>query len=184
MGMGRRFSKKKLFVLDELALVLAFFTALIVRYTRMFSIWTTFYDGLYVSLLVFIVLVQAIIFMGYDARRASIMAQDKVQNVFSVIKGRILLFIAIIIYLYVIQQATNSSRFVIPAIVVIDAVYEFVFRMLLKRHYINKYGDGSEKVLEIRAPYPEESRIIELIADGKTKKALIYPQGADELRLT
>ncbi len=180
MGMGRRFSKKKLFVLDELALVLAFFTALIVRYTRMFSIWTTFYDGLYVSLLVFIVLVQAIIFMGYDARRASIMAQDKIQNIFSVIKGRIILFIAIIIYLYVIQQATNSSRFVIPAIVVIDAVYEFIFRMLLKRHYINKYGDGSEKVLEIRAPYPEEIRVRELIADGKTRRALIYPQGADE----
>ena len=174
MGMGRRFSKKKLFVLDELALVLAFFTALIVRYTRMFSIWTTFYDGLYVSLLVFIVLVQAIIFMGYDARRASIMAQDKVQNVFSVIKGRILLFIAIIIYLYVIQQATNSSRFVIPAIVVIDAVYEFVFRMLLKRHYINKYGDGSEKVLEIRAPYPEESRILLLCRRKITKQCKFF----------
>ena len=183
MGGSKRISKKKLFVLDELALVLAFFTALLVRYTRMFTIWTTFYDGLYVSLLVFIVLVQAIIFMGYDARRASIMVQDRIQNIFSVIKGRIILFIAIIIYLYVIQQATNSSRFVIPAIIILDAIYEFAFRMLLKKHYINKYGNAADETLDIRAPFPDENGVKELLAGGKYTRALVHADGAEDLEI-
>ena len=178
MGTGKRISKKKLFVLDELALVLGFFTALIVRYTRIFHTWTTFYDGLYVSLLVFLVLVQAIIFMGYDARRASIMSMDKIQNAFSVIKGRIFLFIAMIIYLYVIQQATNSSRFVIPAIVLMDAIYEYIFRMLFKRHYINKYGNNTDVALELRAPFPDENGVKELLSSGKYTRALIHAEGA------
>ncbi len=180
MGTGKRISKKKLFVLDELALVLGFFTALIVRYTRIFHTWTTFYDGLYVSLLVFLVLVQAIIFMGYDARRASIMSMDKIQNAFSVIKGRIFLFIAMIIYLYVIQQATNSSRFVIPAIVLMDAIYEYIFRMLFKRHYINKYGNNTDVALELRAPFPDENGVKELLSGGKYTRALIHAEGADD----
>ena len=180
MSTGKRISKKKLFVIDELALVLGFFTALIVRYTRIFHTWTTFYDGLYVSLLVFLVLVQAIIFMGYDARRASIMSMDKIQNAFSVIKGRIFLFIAMIIYLYVIQQATNSSRFVIPAIVLMDAIYECIFRMLFKRHYINKYGNNADVALELRAPFPDENGVKELLAGGKYTRALIHAEGADD----
>ena len=180
MSTGKRISKKKLFVIDELALVLGFFTALIVRYTRIFHTWTTFYDGLYVSLLVFLVLVQAIIFMGYDARRASIMSMDKIQNAFSVIKGRIFLFIAMIIYLYVIQQATNSSRFVIPAIVLMDAIYEYIFRMLFKRHYINKYGSNADVALELRAPFPDENGVKELLAGGKYTRALIHAEGADD----
>ncbi|WP_242826143.1 WecB/TagA/CpsF family glycosyltransferase [Butyrivibrio sp. VCB2006] len=175
----RRFSKKKLFALDELALVLAFFAALIVRYTKMFPMWPQFYDGLYVSLLVFVVLVQAIIFMGYDARRASIMIQDTAQNVFTVIKGRFLLFIAIILYLYIIQQGTNSSRFVIAAIVGFDGIFSFVFRMLLKRHYIRKFGTNPDIALELRAPFPDENGVKELLSGGKYTRALVFAEDAD-----
>ena len=181
-GRLRGFSKKRLFVLDELALVLAYFGALLIRYRRNFHTWSAIYDGLYVTLFIFVVLMQAIIFMAYDARRANNVVQDKIQNVATIIKGRIILFVFIILYLYVLQQGVNSSRFVIAAFIGLDVIFEFLLRKISFSRYIGRFGNCKEETLELRAPFPSESELKELSRSGKYEKALIHtssPKGHD-----
>ncbi len=82
----RGFSKKKLLVLDELALLLAYFGALFIRYRERFHTWDDIYDGMYVALAIFVVLVQAIIFMAYDAKRVGSFVHDGIKNIATIIK--------------------------------------------------------------------------------------------------
>ncbi len=172
--MYKNYTKRRLFVLDELALVLAFFTALLIRYRHDFFAWSVFYDGLYVSVLVVAALVQALKFLAYDYRRPVMLDQELIKTVVDIVKGRLFLLIAIIIYLYMIQQGVNSSRFVIPATVMLDAVYEFVFRSLYKLHYISRYGKAESRTLELFYPYPGQEELSKKLESGYYDKALIH----------
>ena len=172
--MYKNYTKRRLFVLDEIALVLAFFTAILIRYRQNFLQWGTYYDGLYISVLVVAVLVQALIFFVHDYRRPVLLEQELVKTVVDIVKWRVFLLIAIIIYLYMIQQGVNSSRFVIPATVMFDILYEFIFRSLYKLHYISKYGKAESRTLELFYPYPSADELKKKLEGGYFDKALIH----------
>ena len=172
--MYKNYTKRRLFVLDELALVLAFFTAILIRYRHDFFAWSAYYDGLYVSVLVVAVLIQALIFFVHDYRRPVRLDQELVMTIVDIIRGRVFLLISIIIYLYMIQQGVNSSRFVIPGTIAIDILYEFIFRSLYKMHYISRYGRAESRVLDIFYPYPDEDELKKKFEGGYFDKALIH----------
>ena len=175
----RGFSKKKLFVLDELALLLAYFGALLIRYREKFHTWDEIYDHIYVTLAIFVVLVQAIIFLAYDARRVGDFVNDRIQNVATIIKGRIMLFIAVIIYLYVLQQGENSSRFVIAAFIGLDMLFVYFFRVIAIRRYLKRVGNVKKGVLELWAPFPSDDEVKQLVKSGNFAKALIHSAQTD-----
>ncbi|SCY33942.1 WecB/TagA/CpsF family glycosyltransferase [Butyrivibrio sp. INlla14] len=170
----RGFSKKKLLVLDELALLLAYFGALFIRYRERFHTWDDIYDGMYVALAIFVVLVQAIIFMAYDAKRVGSFVHDGIKNIATIVKGRIMLFIAVILYLYVLQQGVNSSRFVIAAFIGLDLIFVYLFRKVAIIRYLKRVGDIKEEVLELYAPFPSDQEIKEMVKSGNYAKALIH----------
>lgn len=179
-GRLRGLSKKKLLVLDELALVLAYFGAFLIRYREKFYTWKAIGDGMYVTMLVFVVLLQAIIFMAYDARRINSFIQDEIQSIATIIKGRFMLLIAVIFYLYVLQQSYDSSRFVIVAFIGLDIIFEYLFRKIAISHYAKRFGNFSEEVLELWTPFPGDEEIKELVRSGRYGKALIHTDSVKE----
>lgn len=172
------YPKKRVFIIDELALVLAFFTALLVRYRSNFHNWKQFYDGLYISFLVVLFLLQIIIFLLYDARKKPIYLMDPVENFFTVVKGRILLIALGLLYLYSVQRGTDSSRFVVAAIPAFDSIYDFVFRTILKKYYFSKAkNDERSRTYHAYRPYPTADEIRKTFAKGSFDEILIHDSG-------
>lgn len=132
----RSLPKKRIFIIDELSLVAAFFLALKIRYGSMFSAWNSFYDGLYVSFLFVIILIQAVIFLTYDNRKESIFVMDPFENLISVFKSRIILLVLTLMYLYIMQRGELSSRFVIAAIFILSFIFQYVARMICRKIYL------------------------------------------------
>ncbi len=172
--MYRDYAKRRLFVLDEIALVLAFFSAIFIRYGRTALEWTTLFDGLYVSLIVVAVLLQALIYLMHDYRRPLYLNQETVKTISDIVKSRIVLFILIILYLYMLKFGDVSSRFIIPAMILIDIVYTFILRTLYKKYYISKYGRGKDRTLDIFYPYPDEAELKKILYDGDYNQAVIH----------
>jgi exopolysaccharide biosynthesis WecB/TagA/CpsF family protein len=168
------YPQRRVFIIDELALVLAFFTALFIRFCTDVSNWSSMADGLYVSVLVVLILMQGLIFAGYDARRESMFEQGRIQNLVMIIKGRIILLLFVICYLYVIQQGENSSRFVVPATIVFDIGYEFLFRQILRKSYFAKVGVIDKEVFSIRPPFPSDEKLLELFKPYNRENVLIH----------
>ncbi len=175
-----RFPRKRIFIIDELALVLAFFSAILIRYRSDARYWAGFFDGLYVSVLVVAVLMQAIIFLVYDSRRPSLFVQDRVQGLFYIIKGRMILLIFIILYLYMTQKGVDSSRFVIGATIMLNVFYDYILRNIIKSQYFSMVGELKEKILELSFPFPSDEEIRKKISEGDISKVLIHPGDAAE----
>ena len=124
--MYKNYTKRRLFIIDELALVLAYFTALLLRHGSGIAMWADYFEGIYVSVLVVAVLVQALVFIFYDYSKPILLNQELIKSIVSIVKGRFILFISIVLYLYMMKQGENSSRFVVPATAVIDIFYTYI----------------------------------------------------------
>lgn len=174
------FPKKRVFIIDELALVLAFFSALIIRYRDDVHNWKQYYDGLYVSFLVVLFLLQIIIFLLYDNRRKPMYLMDPVENFFTVVKGRILLIALGLLYLYSIQRGTDSSRFVVAAIPVIDIIYDCFLRSILKKNYFSKIKSfDSCRTYHAYRPYPSAEELKKIFSGDTYDELLIHDAGAE-----
>ncbi|WP_022779805.1 WecB/TagA/CpsF family glycosyltransferase [Butyrivibrio sp. AE3009] len=174
------YPKRRVFIIDELALILAFFTALVIRYRSNVVNWKQFYDGLYISFLVVLFLLQIIIFLLYDLRKKSMYLMDPVENFFTVAKGKILLIALGLLYLYSVQRGTESSRFVVAAIPLIDIVYDFIFRMLLKKQYFAKATTEEKcRTYHVFRPYPSVEDITSAFAKGDYDELLIHDADSD-----
>jgi len=179
-----RFPKKRILIIDELATVAAFFLSILIRYQQSFFAWDVIYDGLYVSLLIVQCLLQALIFFVYDARRKPIFLQDPAENLISVIKGKFMLLVGSLLYLYLTQKGELSSRFVIASLLGLGVILEFVFRMLVRRDYQKKhYASVDGKTLEISYPYPDRTELLGLFEKGSYDDVLIHPaeKNVDEI---
>lgn len=132
----KKYPIRRIFILDEISIVAAFFAALLMRYRHRFYTWSSIFDGLYVTLLVTFVVFQLMVFFIYDVRRKSIFVQDPFENLMSVIKSRLLLMILSIFYLYVVQRGEDSSRFVLGVFGILSVVLGFAFRMIYRKIYL------------------------------------------------
>ena len=172
--MYKNYTKRRLFIIDELALVLAYFTALLLRHGSGIAMWADYFEGIYVSVLVVAVLVQALVFIFYDYSKPILLNQELIKSIVSIVKGRFILFISIVLYLYMMKQGENSSRFVVPATAVIDIFYTFILRTLYKIHYIHKYGRSEEVLFDITYPYPMDDEFDRILSGRHYDKALIH----------
>ena len=178
-----RFPRKRVFIIDEIAFIMAFFLILLIRYRSRFFTWDDIYDGLYISVLFVAILLQAVIFLLYDSRRPPIFVQDKGQSFAYIVKGRFILLMGIIVYLYITQQGVDSSRFVIGGCIVLDVVIDYCLRYLLKEQYLSRVGSLKEKVVEITYPFPTDAKLREKLGAKETSKLLIHPKNASTAEL-
>lgn len=180
---GIRYPAKRILVLDELTLVAAFFVTLFVRYREMFKIWTSFYDGLYVSFLIVLCLIQALIFIGYDKKKKSIFEMDPVENLMSVVKSKVILIVLGLLYLYATQRGEQSSRFVVAGVLVLSIIFGFVARMICRKSYLKNHDLSAEyKTLEVTSD-EDAAEVIAKYHQGSYNDVLVHvvSEGYDNL---
>ena len=157
-----RYPKRRVFVIDMIALLMAWISALIIRYDA----WQDMFDRLYITLVISMCMIQTVVFVLVDLRRRSIYEQDAFENLVSVVRDRTMVMVMTVIYLYATQQGEISSRFVILAIYVLSMVYQFAMRMLLKNGYLKRNRSARDRqVIELRYPYPSLSELSAMISE-------------------
>ena len=149
-----RLKSMTLFI-DELSIVVSFFTAVAIRFRAIME-WPDAYLRIYVSMLLTALIFEVVIYTFYDNKRASVAEIDPFENFFRVVKNRGMLVALSILYFYVTYRAVLTSRIVFGIFLTLSVIVGYVFRMLYRKHCIDKYGiPGVEKIYEIRFPLTE-----------------------------
>ena len=175
----QRFPVKRIFILDEIALLLSLVSAFVIRYGENAVRWHDMFDGLYVSVAVFVCILQVIVFLLYDCRREHIFVQDPVENFMSVLKGKCMIVAFLLLYLYALQLGKDSSRLVIGMFFGFSVLYSFIFRMIYRKKNKDRFlAMGDRNTYKVQLPVKDIIDIIEkFYASGCDDMLLI---GADE----
>ncbi len=162
-----RLKSMTLFI-DELSIVVSFFTAIIIRF-RAITEWVGFYYGIYISMLFTVLIFEVVIYTVYDSKRASIAEIDPFENFFRTVKNRGILVALSIIYFYVTYRAVLTSRIVFGIFLTMSVLVGYIFRMVYRKHYINKFGiPGVEKIYEVEFPLTKSTdSIVREIQNGQ-----------------
>jgi len=149
----QRFPVKRIFIIDETALLLALFLAFIIRYGENAVNWHNMFDGLYVSALVIICILQVIVFLLYDCRKEHIFLQDPIENLISVFKGKCMIVVFLLLYLYAMQRGNDSSRLVIGLLFVFSIIFSYVFRMIYRKKNKDRFlSMGNTNTFKVTFP--------------------------------
>ncbi|MBQ9549941.1 MAG: sugar transferase [Lachnospiraceae bacterium] len=132
-------------VIDMASLLIAFFISLYLRFEDPFSISII---DLYASALVVILLMYVVIFIFYDNNRPSVVHQSPLENLTSVLKNHLSLLAMTMVYLFVMQQGSIVSRYVIGLVFLIAFIIDYIFRMVFRAVLINHAKNG-EKINNI-----------------------------------
>ena len=161
-----RYPKRRIYAADIASLVVASFTALVIRYDAVSDI----FDRLYIALIISMCLIQTVVFLAIDMRRKSVYEMDPVENLMAVLRDRTIVMVMTVLYLYATQQGEISSRFVIFAVYVLSIIYDYLLRMLIRHGYLKSgRSKDSRSVLELRYPYPEADELERMIADSTAR---------------
>jgi exopolysaccharide biosynthesis WecB/TagA/CpsF family protein len=134
------------FIIDEVSIVLAFFSAIAIRFDNIIN-WVDFSYGIYASIFSTAVLFQLIVFFLYDRKKKSIVEMDPADGVVAVVKSRLFLMVLSMLYLFIIRRTALASRVVITLFFILSMVYGFFMRLAYRNIYIKKHGaPGSAKV--------------------------------------
>lgn len=158
-----RYPKRRIYIADNVALIAASLSALVIRYDAFSDI----FDRLYITLIISMCLIQTVIFLAIDLRRRSVFEMDPIENLMAVLRDRTIVMVMTVVYLYATQQGEISSRFVIFAIYVLSIIYEYMLRMVIRHSYLKSgRGKAGRRILELRSPYPTADELDGMIADG------------------
>ncbi len=161
-------------IVDELSIVIAFFTAILLRFKAIMQ-WADLNYGIYVSMLITTVIFEILIYYIYDYRVNTILFMDPVDNFTRVVKSRIFLGVLALSYLFVTQRSVLASRMVIALFLMFSALIGYLFRMLLRYQYLKKYGNPADtKVYEIRTATPDIEAIKEEVDAGEYECVLLF----------
>ena len=171
---------RRVFILDELAIIIALAASLVLRHHDRFLDWRTFAGGLYISFGLTVCLFHVIVFLLYDNRKDSIFEQDPVENLLTVIKSRCILMALSLLYLYAIQASKRASRTIIGLFFILSILLDYAFRMLYRRHHLKKHGQlYTLRTLTIKAPYPSDEDFLKQVNETKYDEVLICGCASD-----
>ena len=178
---GVRYPYKRIFIIDELAVIAAFFLALLIRYRGDFFEWTELFDGLYVTYFFVLCMLEVIVFLVIDSRKNSIFIKNPAEIFGSVFKGKIFLNLAGLFYLYINQRGEESSRFVIVAFFGLSIIVEYSAKLVYKKHFnMKNRRQYSLNTLEIKEPFPKASEAIIKFNQGNYDEVLVHVGNADK----
>ena len=154
-------------------MIVSFLIALLVRYQERF--WAHVFYDLYVLILIFILLIQIIIFLVIDIRRKSIYEMDPLENIIAVIRDKTLVMALLVLFLYVTKRGEETSRFVIGVIYSLSIILDLAVRMILKKSYFKSHPASEiSHIPEIGYPYPDKDRLKQMIAQDGCSEMLIH----------
>ncbi|WP_242826480.1 WecB/TagA/CpsF family glycosyltransferase [Butyrivibrio sp. VCB2001] len=174
----------RVFIIDEIAIIMAMAIALLVRYGRDAIHSHSYFNGIYVSVVITMCVFHVIVYLLYDTRKTSIFIQDPIENFATVFKSRCILVTLAFVYHYAIHMSTDSSRAVMATFFVLSVLIGYVLRMLYRRHHIRKYGTSDDwKILKVEYPYPKTEELKKMLSDGDYNEILIMTRGVPEADL-
>ncbi len=172
----------KTFLLDELSIILAFFSAVIIRYNAIIS-WVDYNSRIYVSLIITAILFQIIIMFLYDAKKTSIVRMDPMENGIRLVKSRLLMTALYLVYLFVTQRSVLASRIVLSIFLLLSVVYGYLFRMLYRNYYIkNRMTDLPKKDIILDMLDPGAEKKLAGISEDECNHVLIIPEEGNDDR--
>ena len=162
---------------DLASLVPAWFVSLMIRYDN----WPDRFSETYISLIITMCLFQVIVFLVIDLKHSSIFEMDPVENLTAVLRDRTIIIVFAVIYLFASQRGELASRLIIGMMYVMNVIFDFVLRMLLRRSLLKKTCHGREaRVLTITYPYPDMERLRTQIHSGNYDEVIVYCGGASD----
>lgn len=182
---GIKYPVKRIIIIDEVAVISAYILALLFRYGFDVKYWFELFEGLYISFFFVVCMLQVIVYFGFDKRKTPIFLQDPAEILITVVKGKVLLLVMSLFYLYINQRGEESSRFVITAFFVLGIVIEYVLKLLYKRSYYKKNAHlYNYRTLEVNVPFESVDVICDKYKEGEYDEVLIHTEGAtkDQLR--
>ena len=172
-----RYPKRRVLLADLASLVLAWFFSLMIRYDN----WPDRFSELYISLIITMCLFRVIIFLVIDLKHSSIFEMDPVENLTSVLRDGTIIIVFAVIYLFASQRGEMASRLIIGMMYVMNVIFDFVLRMLLRQSLLRKAGHGREShVITISYPYPDVDSLRDQIRSGNYDELIVYRGGASD----
>lgn len=170
----------RVFLLDELATLLALLAALLVRHTSAVLRLKEIFGNLYIVIAITLCLFHIIVFLLYDNRKDSIFEQDPIENLMTVIKSKVILLSLTLIYLYVVQRSKQVSRTVVLLFLIFVILFDYVLRMLY-RFYILKLSayKCKQPTLRLLAPFPNDEELNELVKNNDFSDVLLLGGESD-----
>ncbi len=167
-------------VLDELSIICAFFSAIVIRYNAIVN-WVDMSTGIYVSMIVTVLLFAIIVFYFYDFKYRNIVRMDPVDNLFAVCKNRLFLSFLTITYFYITQRSVLASRIVMGLFLALSALYGFAFRMIFRMYCKSKFGNcEGNNIYQLQLPVQDLDIVITGIKKEDYDGVLIRPGSADD----
>ena len=170
---------KRMFIIDELSIILAFVSAVTIRYQAIIN-WVDYSFGVYLSMIVTVFLFEIIVHFSYDVKRLPIVDMDPIDNMIKLIKSRVLLIGLSVAYLFATQKSVLASRKVVIYFMTLSVVYGYVLRMLYRRRFIKKWGiPGDIKALVINALREDTDDVLKRYRDGRYECVVVDVAGMD-----
>ncbi|WP_242845846.1 WecB/TagA/CpsF family glycosyltransferase [Butyrivibrio sp. AE2005] len=170
----QRFPVKRIFIIDELALIFTMATELVMKFGTTLMVWDNSYTILYFSVTVTACVIQVIVFLLYDCRRKHIFLLDPFENFMMVVKGKFIVYAFSMMYLFAIQRGGASSRTVMGLFFPISILYSYVFRMLYRKKNKDRFlSMGDNKTYKVLLPVTNIVDVIEKF----------YVSGCDDMLL-
>ena len=164
---------KRTFAIDELSIILAFISAVTIRFQAIIN-WVDYSLGIYLSMIVTVFLFEIIVYFSYDAKRATIVEMDPIENLTKLVKSRMLLIGLSVTYLFATQKSVLASRKVVIYFMALSVVYGYGLRLLYRRRHIKKWGvPGEVKALIIKNANQSVEDILNGYRDGDYECVLI-----------
>ncbi len=133
----KRKKRRHAVVINAAAYLAAFVTVLFIRFGSDIETWQVqLYTSIFISALL---LAAALHFYRVSTKRYKYVEEmDPLETLSYVIKNQILLFLALVVYLFATQQAERVSRVVIVLFPLLNVCYEYVLRILYRRRILRK----------------------------------------------
>ncbi len=162
-------------ILDEISIIIAFFSAILIRYDAIMN-WADRKSGIYISMLITVLLFEIIVYSLFDRKKMTVVGMDPAQNLVSTCKNRAVLALMTIAYFYITQRSVLTSRIVMGIFLCLSTIYGYFFRMLYCILYRKRLGiPGEIKVYRLVLPSPNIDKKINEILDGEYECALVMP---------
>ena len=134
---NKRKKRRHAVEINAAAYMASFLTVLLLRFGSDIETWQVqLYTSIFISALL---LAAALHFYRVSTKRYQYVEEmDPLETLSYVIKNQILLFLALVVYLFATQQAERVSRVVIVLFPLFNVCYEYVLRMLYRRRILRK----------------------------------------------
>lgn len=160
---SRKFRRGTLFVLDIISLFCSFLLAWFIRFHD-FHTWFTFvqYHDLFLMILCTLFLLYIMVFLFHDGHNQPIMQQGVVVRFVNVFVNQVLMVASIALFLYIIQEGYNVSRYVVGYMFAVNVFLDYIVRSVYSWWLINVAGAGSNATnVMLITVYSEVEKVLE-----------------------